>query len=51
MGDGGEGLGEGSSSEELVLELGFDFKWRESGNGGLGGKDVPNEGWELGRVQ
>lgn len=37
-------LGEGRSSKDLGLELGFDFKWRESGDGGLGGKNVPNKG-------
>lgn len=37
-------LGEGRSSKDLGLELGFDFKWRESGDGGLGGKNVLNKG-------
>lgn len=44
MGAGVGELGEGRSSKDLGLELGFDFKWRESGDGGLGGKNVLNKG-------
>lgn len=47
---GGGGVGEGSSSEEMGLELGYHVKWRESGDGGLVGENIPNKGWELGRV-
>lgn len=41
---------EGSSSEKVGLETSSDCDWRESGDGGLGGKNTLSKGWELRRV-